>query len=211
LVKDERGDLLADPHKILNRWKNYFCELLNVHGVGGVRQTEIHTDEPFVPQPSASEVEVAVVKLKSYKSPGVDQIPAELIQVGGETLRSEMHKLIKLICNKEELPHQWKESNVVPIHKKGDKTDCRNYRGISLLSTSYKILSNILLARLTPYADKIIGHHQCGFRRNRSTTDQIFYIRQILAKKWEYNGTVRQLFIDLRKANDSGGKYYTVF
>jgi hypothetical protein len=76
LVKDERGDLRADPHKILNRWKNYFCELLNVHGVGGVRQTEIHTAERFVPEPSASEVEVAIGKLKRYKSPGVDQIPA---------------------------------------------------------------------------------------------------------------------------------------
>jgi hypothetical protein len=52
-VKDERGDLLADPHKILNRWKNYFCQLLKVHGVGGVRQTEMHTANPFVPEPSA--------------------------------------------------------------------------------------------------------------------------------------------------------------
>jgi hypothetical protein len=133
LVKDERGDLLADPHKILNRWKNYFCELLNVYGAGGVRQTELHTAEPFVPEPSASEVEVAIGKLKRYKSPGVDQIPAELIQAGGETLRSEIHKLIRLIWSKEELPHQWKESIVVPIHKKADKTDCSNYRGISLL------------------------------------------------------------------------------
>jgi hypothetical protein len=90
---------------------------------------------------------------------------------------------------------------VVPIHKKGDKTDCSNYGGISLLSTSYKILSNIL-ARLTPYADEIIGDHQRGFRRNRSTTDQIFYIRQILEKKWEYNGTVHQLFIEFKKAFD---------
>jgi hypothetical protein len=119
VVKEERGDLLADPHKILNRWKNYFCELLNVRGAGGVRQTEIHTAEPFVPEPSASEVEVAVVKLKRYRSPGVYQIPAELIEAGGETLHSEIHKLIKLIWNKEELPHQWKESVVVPIHKKG--------------------------------------------------------------------------------------------
>jgi sorting nexin-29 len=108
-----------------------------------------------------------------------------------------------LIWKEKELPHQWKESIVVPIHKKGDKTDCSNYRGISLLSTSYKILSNILLYRLIPYADEIIGDHQCGFRRNRSTTDQIFYIRQILEKKWEYNGTVHQLCIDFRKAYDS--------
>jgi sorting nexin-29 len=63
-------------------------------------------------------------------------------------------------------------------------------------------LSNILLSRLIPYADEIIGDHQCRFRHNRST-DQIFYICQILEKKWEYNGTVYQLFIDFKKAYDS--------
>jgi hypothetical protein len=137
----------------------------------------MQTAEPFEPHPSASEFEVAIGKPKRYKSPGVDQIPAEVIQAGGETLRSEIHKLIKLIWNKEKLPHRWKESIMVPIHKKGDKTDCNNYRGISLLSTSYNILSSILLARLTPYAEEIMGDHQCGFPRNRSTTVQIFYIR----------------------------------
>jgi hypothetical protein len=106
-----------------------------VKGAGGVRQTEMHTAEPFMPEPSASEVEVAIGELKRYKSPGVDQIPAEHIQAGGETLRSEIHGLVRFILNKEELPHQRTESNVVPIHKKGDKTDCSNYRGISLLST----------------------------------------------------------------------------
>jgi hypothetical protein len=98
------------------------------------------------------------------------------------------------------LPDQWKESIIVQIHKKGDKTDCNNYRGISL-STSYKILSNIL-SRLVPYIDEIIGDHQCGFRHNRSTTDQISCIRRILEKKWEYNETVHQLFTDFKKAYD---------
>jgi hypothetical protein len=96
LVKDERDDRLADPHKILNRWKNYFCQPLNFHGAGGVRQTEMHTAEPFVPETRASEDEVAIGKLKRYKPPSVDQIPAELIQAGWEILRSEIHKLIKL-------------------------------------------------------------------------------------------------------------------
>jgi hypothetical protein len=117
LVKDERGDLLADPQKMLTRWKNYFCQLLNVQDPGGIRQTEIHTAEPFLPEPGAAEVEVAIRKMKRYKAPGSDQIPAELIQAGGEILHSEIHKLIMLIWNKEELPHQWKESVVVPIHK----------------------------------------------------------------------------------------------
>ena len=96
-----------------------------------------------------------------------------------------------------------KGSITVPIYKKGNKTDCNNYRGISLSPTMYKILSNILLSRLTPYAEKIIGDHQCGFRRNKSTTDHIFCIRQILGKKWEYNGAVHQLSIDFKKAYDS--------
>jgi len=89
------------------------------------------------------------------------------------------------------------------IYKKGDKTDCNNYRGISLLPTTYKILSNILLSRLIPYAEEVIGAHQCVFRRNRSSTDHIFCIRQILEKKWEYNEAVQQLFIDFKKAHDS--------
>jgi hypothetical protein len=101
------------------------------------------------------------------------------------------------------LSQQSKESIVVPIHKKGDKTDCYNYRGISLLSTVYNILSNILLARLTPYVSEVTGDPQCGFHRNRSTNDQIFYVRQILEKKWEYNGKLHQLFIDFKKAYDS--------
>jgi hypothetical protein len=103
------------------------------------------------------------------------------------------------------LPDQGKESIIVPVHKKGAKTECNNYCGISLLSTSYKILLNIHLSRLGPYINEIIGDHQCGFRRKRSTTDQIFCIHQILEKKLKYNETVlvHQLFMDFKKAYDS--------
>jgi hypothetical protein len=86
LVKDENEDLLSDSQNILNRWKNYFSQLLNVHDVSDIRQIGVHTAETLVPGPSRLEVEIAVVKLKRYKSPGSDQIPAELIQAGGETL-----------------------------------------------------------------------------------------------------------------------------
>jgi hypothetical protein len=92
---------------------------------------------------------------------------------------------------------------VVSIHKKGDKTDCGNYQGISLLLTFCKILSNILLSRLTPYVDEITWDHQSGFECNRPTTDQIFYICQIPEKKWEYNSTIQQLFTDFKKAYNS--------
>jgi hypothetical protein len=71
------------------------------------------------------------------------------------------------------------------------------------LSTTYKILSNILLSSLTPYAKEIIEEHQCGFRHNRSTTDHIFCICQLLQKNWEYKEAVHQLYIDFKTAYDS--------
>ena len=114
----------------------------------------------------------------------------------------EIHKIITTIWKKEKLPEEWKEPIVVPIHKE-DKTDCSNYKGISILPTTYKILSNIMLSRLIPYPEEIIGDHQCGFRRNRPTIDHIFCIRQILQKKWEYKEEDHQLFIDFNKTYDS--------
>jgi len=86
------------------------------------------------------------------------------------------------------LPEEWKESIIVHIYKNGDRTDCSNYSGISLFPTTYKILSSILLSRLTPYAEEIIGDHQYEFRRNRSATDHIFcivkYLREV-AVHWD--------------------------
>jgi hypothetical protein len=76
-VKDEIGDLLTDSHNILNRWKSYFSQLLNVHNVSDVRQTEVHTAEPLLPGSSRLEVEIALAKLEKYKSPGSDQISAD--------------------------------------------------------------------------------------------------------------------------------------
>jgi hypothetical protein len=92
-------------------------------------------------------VEIAIAKLKKYKSPGSDQIPAELIQAGGEILLSAILKLINSVCSKEELPDRWKESIIVPVHKESDKTDCNNYHGMvqhcyQLHTTFYRIFSS---------------------------------------------------------------------
>jgi hypothetical protein len=76
----------------LNKWKNFFILVLNVHGVHDFMQMDIHTAEPLVPEPSLFEVEIAIINLKSYKSPGTGQIPANFFKAGGETLRSEIHE-----------------------------------------------------------------------------------------------------------------------
>jgi hypothetical protein len=87
--------------------------------VSDVRQIEVHMAEPLAPGPSRLEVEIAYANLKNYKFQGNDQIPAELIQAGGKILLSAIHKLINSVWNKEELPDQWKESIIIPVHKKG--------------------------------------------------------------------------------------------
>jgi hypothetical protein len=117
---------------------------LNVHRVNDVRQIEIHTAEPLVPDLSSFEVEIAIAKLKRFKSPGSDKIPAELFQAGGETLRSEIHKRIHSTWNKEELLDHWKGPISVPVYMKCDKTEYSDYRGISLL------LYYTLLSRISP-------------------------------------------------------------
>jgi hypothetical protein len=73
IIKDEYCNLLADPQNVLNRWTNVFNQVLNIHGVHDVRQKDIQTAEPLVPEPSLVEVETAIGKLKSYKSPSTDQ------------------------------------------------------------------------------------------------------------------------------------------
>ncbi|KAJ4427253.1 hypothetical protein ANN_24871 [Periplaneta americana] len=134
VIKDENGDLLADSPSILNRWKNYFAQLLNVHrpNRNDRDEIEIQTAEPFIPEPTLSEVEIAIENLKKYKSPGIDQIPAELIQEGGSALCSEIYKLVLAIWEKEIVPEQWKESIIVPIFKKGDKTNCVKVAGYTV-------------------------------------------------------------------------------
>jgi hypothetical protein len=123
IIKDENDNLLADLLSVLKRWKNVFNQVLHVHGVHDVMKMDIHMAEPLVPEPSLVEAETATEKLKRYKSQGNYQIPVELIKAGGDTLYSEIHKIIRSKWNKEELPQQWKESITAQIYTKSDKTD----------------------------------------------------------------------------------------
>jgi len=90
---------------------------LNIHGANDIKQAELDTAEPLVPEPSAFEIELPIEKLISHKSPGINQIPAELIKAGGRTIRYEIHTFIIPIWNKEKLPEGWKKLIIVPIYK----------------------------------------------------------------------------------------------
>ena len=105
--------MVTDFYSILAEWRNHFSQLFSVHGLNDVRQTEMHAAEPLVPEPSAFEVEMAIGKIKRRRLPGIDQIPAELIKIGGRTIHFEIHKLINSVWNKEKLFEEWKESDIV--------------------------------------------------------------------------------------------------
>jgi len=113
--------------------------------------------------------------MKHRKAPGLDNVIAEEIQVGtkGRGIKI-MHRLCQAVWEKEELPTEWKRAIIIPIHKKKDKLECANYRGISLLCHSSKIFSTIILQRIRKRTDEIMSEAQAGFRVNRSAIDQIF-------------------------------------
>lgn len=203
--RDENGNLVTDIQGMLRRWRDHFNGLLN----GSTVAEEVEPDIPItddgvdIPPPDYDEVVKAVKRLKNNKAPGADGIPAELFKTGGEELLKRMHKLLCKIWSDERMPSDWNLSILCPIHKKGDSTVCANYRGISLLNISYKVLSSVLCERLKPIVNNLIGPYQCGFRPGKSTIDQIFTLRQILEKTLEKQIDTHHLFVDYKAAFDS--------
>ncbi|XP_055382796.1 uncharacterized protein LOC129612958 [Condylostylus longicornis] len=207
ICRDKPGNMLLEENKIMSRWVeySYFKELLNVpHEQQQNDEQELMTAEPLDILPTFDEIKTAIFKLKNNKAPGEDNVTAELLKMGGEELQKSIHRLICNIWQQETIPEKWNMGLICPIHKKVDKTDCNNYRGITLLNCMYKVLSNVIYERVKPMAEEIIDEYQCGFRGNRSTVDQIFLLRQNMEKCYEHNVDLHLLFIDYKQAFDSG-------
>ena len=190
-------------------WRQHFYNLLTGDDSTNSAQGECSSIQPIdddvieVPPPSHDEVRVAVQRLKKNKEAGADGLPAELCKAGGDELIGCMHQLISKIWLAESMPDDWNLSVLCPILKKGDPTICANYRGISLISIAYKVLSSVLCERLKPLTKTLIGPYQCGFRPGKSTIDQIFTLRQILEKTHENQIDTHHLFVDYKAAFDS--------
>ena len=117
---------------------------------------------------------------------------------------NRIYELLSQIWKEEEkIPEERNETIIVPIYKKGDRDWCENYRGIAMGNAAYKIVASIILGKIKPYIEKITGDYQNGFRDGRSVIDNIFALKIINEKMWEYNQSVHYLFIDFQKAYDS--------
>ena len=114
--------------------------------------------------------------MKKRKSAGVDNIPAELAQAGGEDVITDLTTICNKIWQTGECPTSWTQSLVITLSKKGNLQQCQNYGTISLISHPSKVMLKIILNRFKPQAEEIIAEEQAGFRVRRSATEQIVNI-----------------------------------
>ena len=170
-IQDKSGKCLTEEKEILSRWTEYCSELYNYESCGDNAVLDCsQPPEEILQSILREEVEIAVASLKKGKSAGVANIPAQLIQAGGETM-------IDVLTEIREWPTPWTQSLIITLPKKGNLQLCQNYRTISLISHSSKVMLKVILNRLKSQAEEIIAEEQGGFRAGRSTTEQIFNLR----------------------------------
>lgn len=207
-IRATNGELITDQEGITNRWLEYYTEVFAIGD--NARRSELDTvdcEEQISTNqehpPDIEEVKKAINVLKNNRTPGTDAITG-MLKCAGKTTSQILHKIIENIWrNKKELPEEWDIGIINPIPKKGDMTHCNNYRAITLLNTAYKVITYIIRRRLDDIYEKVVGEYQCGFRKGRSTANQLFTMRHLLEKLWEHNITSYHLFIDFKTAYDS--------
>lgn len=149
---------------------------------------------------TAARIQAEMKKLKNGKAPGPDNISNELLKHGGECLADRLTVLYNKIVQDITISEDWRNSITVPLFKKGDTSNPENYRGITLLNSSMKLFTHILGRDLI--SEMELSEEQQGFRKNRSTIDAIFIVRQIAEKALEFDKPAYLCFIDLTKAFD---------
>ena len=202
-ICDDNGQVIEDEEGVMERWKDYFAGLLQ----GAQKEEEGNKDARSGPTHEEDSIDIeevigAIVKLKSGKAPGICGIDAEMLKAGGMVVAEWLHRVIKLAWTKGEVVEDWRKAVIVPLHKKGSKTLCSNYRGISLLSIPSKVYARILDSRVRRKTEGEVMEVQGGFRRGRGCVDQIFTIRQLSEKVLEKNKQMVIACIDLEKAYD---------
>ncbi len=205
----ETHQKLTQATDIAAVWKKHFSSLLNRptklnwSRLDSVEQRQIN--ETLADYPSQDELDAALNQLRNGKAPGEDGLCGELFKYGGPHLKRELMKLICVIWEAERVPEDLKNATIIPLFKgKGNRQKVNNYRGISLLSAAGKILARILLNRLNAeILNALVPEEQCGFRKQRSTIDLIFAMRQLQEKCRERNQPLYALFVDFTKAFDS--------
>ncbi|CAF1667422.1 unnamed protein product, partial [Adineta ricciae] len=207
VIRDQQGTLLQTKDDIKGRWTQYCSSLYKDPGGGDEVVEELEDIAPSTVEPTQdilySEVQTAISALKKNKSPGSDGIPAEMLQAGGEPLARQIYQLCNKAWHEGTIPEEWGKSILIPIPKKGDLSNCSNYRTISLINHTGKVLLIVLMNRLKAYLDPYLSEEQAGFRRDRSTIHQILMLRLLAEKAKRQGKKIYNCFIDFQKAFDT--------
>ena len=201
-MKQKDGNITNDRQEILNVCADFYQELYSSKSSES-KPNIISPDQSAIPQVTVREVEVAIKEMKDNKAPGTDDITSDIIKIGGARIIKELTKLYNQIMEEKRIPVCWKEAKIILLHKKGDKTDIKNYRPISLLSHVYKIFTRILQTRMKRILDENQPREQAGFRSAYSTLDHLHALNQVIEKANEYNLELCVGYIDYEKAFDS--------
>ncbi|CAG4943626.1 unnamed protein product [Colias eurytheme] len=208
-LRNKEGQFIVTPEGQLRRWQEHFEELFQASNntptvtADLCRSLPVGTLDISASPPTEEEVENAIHSLKNGKAPGADLIAAEMLKADIEIAVKHLTPLIQKIWSSETLPNDWNKGLLVTVPKKGDLSNCNNWRGITLLSIPSKILCKIILNRLSKAIEPLIRREQAGFQPNRSCTDQINTLRIILEQASEWQREIYLTFVDFEKAFDT--------
>ena len=206
-VKKENGQACTSTEELSARWQRHFTNVLNVESVfeadvfPSLRVRPVRNDLADVP--TEDELARAIARLSNNKAAGESGILPEMVQHAGPAFATSLFSLVCEVWKEASVPQAWRDAELVPIPKKGDLSNCDNWRGIALLDVVGKVIGRLIQNRLQGLAELELADAQCGFRQGRSCTDQIFSITQHIEKLYEHRTQGFLAFIDLRKAYDS--------
>ena len=212
-VKDENGVLLRDAELIRERWVRWFHTLLNAKSprldpniAEGLDQWPENISLGV--QPTMQDLTDVIRSLANGTAVGPDGVSVELFKItlnGDPALRRRLFDIVVRVWRGGEVARQCKDAIIMVLRKKKNRTECGNYRGISLIAHAGKILLKIIARRLSEYCEcvGILPEEQSGFRPNRSTTDMMFVIRRLQELARKKRIPLYVCFIDLTKAYDS--------
>ncbi|KAK3524753.1 hypothetical protein QTP86_002469 [Hemibagrus guttatus] len=201
VIKDRDGRVLTSEESVQRRWKEYFEELMNEENEREKRVEEVNSVEQKVDKIRKDEVRKALMRIKSGKAVGPDDIPVEVWKCLGEAAVEFLTSLFNRVLESERMPEEWRKSVLVPIFKyKGDVQSCSNYRGIKLMSHTMKLWERVVEARLRKVVE--VCEQQYGFMPRKSTTDAIFALRILMEKYRDGQKELHCVFVDLEKAYD---------
>ena len=205
--------MLRDPGPVLGRWVRFFGNLPNSKSdqlrldiLEGLPQWPI--THALGVEPTENELIGALRSMANAKAVGPDELLVELLKIGinhDPTVLREFHRVIKLMWHQREVPQRWRDAVIKVLQNKKDRTECSNYRCISLLAHAVKVLLKIVATRLSAYCEArhLLPEEQCGFRPHRSTTDMMFAVRRLQELGRKARVPLFLCFIDLQKAYDS--------